>query len=815
MSSKKHQSDKRNQDVADSQQLSKKRPKKKSVGEQDTQAKKKRRATRRDQRRNLSSKPVVSETENETERRRTHECSQTVKYSRSSRRTRNESLTPVTAPPLSDRSRKSVCQEKSSNRRRQENRREINRTASVASPVGTKRSNASNELEENRCYTEEKESEDESDVDHKSDDNDRYKEGDSDSDDNDGFVEDNNDEDEILDVEEDELDPYSSQNVRVNRNQLNEDGDKFEDGSSHDEEDVTMNHPDETKKDIIDEKVTIAKPEYYNYNLQTYASDGGITRIEKLLTDKFENEIKPLRQVVASLSQKVVLLQDEVVTLSRVNNLFDNVKKMHKMSNKDKVIEKRLHLFDSIFCDEFFQFVMGTCVSGYCEISFFADDSSSLNIMGLELKEKTRELLSIIFFSRQPDEGKDKFTTDIGKLYSNFRRGIMLTAVLALQKDRLHLFEPSDEVIFRNGMSIESTKEKESSITTTPDGSQSGVGNMINRIKRIKQPFWLRNSYITADDCDEAIRWNETEVEKKKTASKRKDISTVDRDDIVPVLAKKIYSKITNVMHKCRDSGKVAFFYEIGYLFVGWSHLSLDIKQENMRLKWIEENSNCNIEFEHVKDMKTIPMHNYLTGTDGPVILNANNHNIAVMGDELKKYKSMILIAEHEVLVKKSAKSKFVKTTIRRSINIIDVVCKFLASYTEIGIAETPLRFLATNKSSLRSIIAISLYFRSMIDDIVRDTQKNGITWNNMIMKNGILENEPEILSNSMIKLFQPTPTKQKENLGSAILKMTEPEFQSRHVQLTNVEPPVSSMSVDKEAIHIEADAGHNIFEIN
>ena len=48
-------------------------------------------------------------------------------------------------------------------------------------------------------------------------------------------------------------------------------------------------------------------------------------------------------------------------------------------------------------------------------------------------------------FSKQPEEGKKKFATGIGKKYSNFRRGIMLTAIRALQKDRLHIFEPSDQ----------------------------------------------------------------------------------------------------------------------------------------------------------------------------------------------------------------------------------------------------------------------------------------------------------------------------------------------------------------------------------
>ena len=153
------------------------------------------------------------------------------------------------------------------------------------------------------------------------------------------------------------------------------------------------------------------------------------------------------------------------------------------------------------------------------------------------------------------------------------------------------------------------------------------------------------------------------------------------------------------------------------------------------------------------------------------------------MGSELLRHPEMILIAAHDVHVERKEiirdtsscssaylprKQKRMKVTklesrsFRRSINLIDVACRFIGSYCELSLTENPCRLLATSESSLEIIMAFACFLKIIIEPIVRYSNVHGITWADMVVKGNVVQNQPEILKDSLVSVFQPTPRSRK-----------------------------------------------------
>lgn len=47
-------------------------------------------------------------------------------------------------------------------------------------------------------------------------------------------------------------------------------------------------------------------------------------------------------------------------------------------------------------------------------------------------------------------------------------------------------------------------------------------------------------------------------------------------DEICRAVVDKLYSKATDIMHRCRDAGKCVFFLDIGYILTDWKYPGVD-----------------------------------------------------------------------------------------------------------------------------------------------------------------------------------------------------------------------------------------------
>ena len=78
--------------------------------------------------------------------------------------------------------------------------------------------------------------------------------------------------------------------------------------------------------------------------------------------------------------------------------------------------------------------------------------------------------------------------------------------------------------------------------------------------------------------------------------------------------------------------------------------------------------------------------------------------------------------------------------------------------------------------------IFTAMFFRELVDVIVKDVNQNGVTWMDLHVSKNVATNIPDILRSSKLMDFQPTPTKQKDSLNSLILTLTEQEYQLKNI---------------------------------
>lgn len=64
-----------------------------------------------------------------------------------------------------------------------------------------------------------------------------------------------------------------------------------------------------------------------------------------------------------------------------------------------------------------------------------------------------------------------------------------------------------------------------------------------------------------------------------------KDGSITD-DEICMSVTEKLYSKVTDIMHRCSDAVKCVFFFDLGHLFSEWNYPGIDIGKETLKMRW-------------------------------------------------------------------------------------------------------------------------------------------------------------------------------------------------------------------------------------
>lgn len=174
----------------------------------------------------------------------------------------------------------------------------------------------------------------------------------------------------------------------------------------------------------------------------------------------------------------------------------------------------------------------------------------------------TANMSSVLFFRLQR-ERKWKLKISEGRDYTNFTLGIMPSEFHTVQHDRMKLFHECTSINWDNHKT-ENDRDLEAQIASI--SSRNACNNM-------DQLRWIKPNYVGPEHCqcisskkERNGMVTEAEVENGMTKRRNKEAKIL-RGEIRLAVAERLYSKVTEIMHRCREAAKSSFFFDIGYIF--------------------------------------------------------------------------------------------------------------------------------------------------------------------------------------------------------------------------------------------------------
>ena len=163
--------------------------------------------------------------------------------------------------------------------------------------------------------------------------------------------------------------------------------------------------------------------------------------------------------------------------------------------------------------------------------------------------------------------------------------------------------------------------------------------------------------------------------------------------------------------------------------------------------------------------------------------------NITHLEVLISEHPELSLVIEHDVMVNGAV------TRLRFRMSVIEVACRYLASYITLDSASNVKDALSADKRILKVILVLAIGIRQLLEKAIKDMSTNGkIPW----YKNSVskvkrvrprrsisIGNNPtqltpyifESIDGMSLDNLQPPPSKQKQALNQMILKLTEQEL--------------------------------------
>ena len=374
------------------------------------------------------------------------------------------------------------------------------------------------------------------------------------------------------------------------------------------------------------------------------------------------------------------------------------------------------------------------------------------------------------------NESRTMYQTELGKKFSEYREGIVLTALKAAKQNKFGFF--------RDNM-------------CDGDGDVKQESDIKSRKAHV--PKWLQNDNLNSEHIKLArLRCEETgenaRGSKHKAYSSARVVENPDNELAIHA-ACLLYKGINAKLNTARMMGRAGFFDELGYLFVDWMKHGCRADQTTLNIRWTSTGDS----FKY-PDIKSIPnsVPKYTNKRDGKSdeeqIAAINTTNKRLLRELTMKCPGMEMEIEHQVCIRKQAKKGGEKTRSGQGIsstdlaslgsaetvmdddeverteqlvytvNLIDVSCRMLTCYTSQLQYTAPASFLCASEKSLHCIFSVSMLLKYLLEKVVDSLNADGFDAQRIaqdIRVNGI----------NIGALF-PSPARQKLGLKTRCVHM-------------------------------------------
>jgi len=548
---------------------------------------------------------------------------------------------------------------------------------------------------------------------------------------------------------------------------------------------------------------------------------------------KVLNEIRSDRDNAKKLREHISELTSIVTTTASAIFI-----KQTASQPRGKEIQRKLCLLPALFNDHVMLKILPRVVIGFL-VNNIANGSTLGNV-----ERKGVEFLSVMYFSKQPNEKKkEKFDTEVGRIYSKFRYSLLTTTILAMQDNSFNTFRKDD---IRTGVNeILDTVVAEESSTISP------------RLTAMIQPFWLRPGYVLAEHCVLAAKKQEKRAgsditdeartgidgssqqfadtdsqdmqESSQSSSKTKATRSgpLTQDEIATEAACMVYKVITAVLYRSRASSKIQLFHDIMYLFTGWGQHGVPVDQRTLKINW-EKPLTSDIDYlDDLPRTKIIRPNERISCEQD--VERTDIANIIHLETLIAHHPELSLIIEHDVMV------NGVERRLKYRINLIEVTCRLLAAYVTLESTAKGKDALSSDKRCFNPIMVMSVGLRKLMKKAIDDLNSSNIVpWSNnhcargkrgrpkrSSAANNVLDQTTEYQFEDVdginLDQLQPPPSKQRELLSHMMLSVTDEEFTSKMMRtprgdIANSNPSIDTAVIDNRNARIEADESQSVF---
>ena len=546
-----------------------------------------------------------------------------------------------------------------------------------------------------------------------------------------------------------------------------------------------------------------------------------VDKVKEAINDRVQKAVDEIYKKLDSDLERVHKIGDYVMDLTNVVSTAASVMFIKQANSvpRQKEIHSKICILPALFTDSFILKIMSRSILG----TAWKEWKEQRDAQTLRSLQRTGiDLLSIMFFSRQPSEkAKEKFASVAGKKFSKFRNGVLLMSFMAMQKNSFGTF--------RKDLSLHQSQ--------TIGESMGQTGETRDSLCAIFQPFWLQSGFIRTEHCLAAAAKFEKRSFSDSDATdsvadsdvtdtnedhgldvKQKQTKTgpITREEIAVEASCLVYKIITAVLHRSRVAGKVELFQGLLYLFTGWAQYDAPVKQESLKMKWDD------VAWPSSTLMDSLPKTHTIEGKN---IARSNDLNVQQMDLEnmklleklISSHPQLSLLVEHDVIVEGTPR------VLNYRINMIEVGSRFFTSYVSSDSHAKVNDALNVEENAFTLILLIAIGLHRLLQKAVHDSkEKDAVLWTNNTMSRGkrgrpkkqtltdstILVEERgkytfEDLNGLSVNTLMPPPSKQKDLLLQMILNISKEQYLSKQQEkltafgLEASTPAGSSIQVD------------------
>ena len=160
-------------------------------------------------------------------------------------------------------------------------------------------------------------------------------------------------------------------------------------------------------------------------------------------TDILKQSVYDLSGKIDQQNRTIDKLKAELNELSSTLTMTASIlfNKQFGVAPKSKHLQKKLCTLPALFNERLITVVMSRCYLGFYNQEIKKKYDSCTNVTITDVEDLGRILLSLLFFSKMPNERKrEKYASQLGQLYSKLRHGVLLSAIMAMQDNAFDTF---------------------------------------------------------------------------------------------------------------------------------------------------------------------------------------------------------------------------------------------------------------------------------------------------------------------------------------------------------------------------------------